>query len=171
MKQAVRQQMIKLRKSLDVHQKQAFDHHIIMQIRADERYQQADTVAIFYPMVHEIDLRDLMTDHKTFLFPKVIKDDIVFYPYQKEMRFTKSTFGVYEPKSASPFTAQIDYMLVPALAVDSKGHRIGYGKGFYDRYLAIHRPKTTIGVIYPFQLIDEIDYSDIDQPLDGYMKG
>ena len=122
-------------------------------------------------MTNEIDLRPLLVDDKTFLFPKVIGNDIVFYVYKSSLRFEKSAFGVYEPVNGTSYIKQIDLMLAPALAIDLNYHRLGYGKGFYDRYLATYRPQTVLGVIYPFQLIDHLDISDFDQKLDGYVKG
>jgi len=163
--------MIEQRKMLTPFEKEVMDKHIVSQILNDQRYQEAETVGLFYPRATEIDLRALLSGNKTFLFPKVIDDDIVFYPYHPEMRFTKSAFGVYEPDEGTPYLKVIDYMLMPALAIDLNGHRIGYGKGFYDRYLKAHRPKTALGVIYSFQLIDHIDHSEFDQTLDGYVNG
>ena len=163
--------MIEQRKMLTPLNKEAMDKHIVSQILNDQRYQEAETVGLFYPMASEIDLRALLSRNKMFLFPKVIKDDIVFYPYHPKMRFIKSAFGVYEPDKGTPYLETIDYMLIPALAIDLEGHRIGYGKGFYDRYLKAHRPKVALGVIYPFQLIDHIEHNEFDQTLDGYVKG
>lgn len=171
MKAHIRRQMIDMRKQLTPEEKQSFDQRIVASIRKDERYQNAKTIALFYPMMHEIDLRALLKDKKIFLFPKVIGNDIKFYTYHSDTRFVKSVFGVYEPEGDTPFLENIDYMLVPALAIDKQGYRIGYGKGFYDRYLMNNRPKTVIGVIYPFQYIENIDYSPFDQKLDDCVKG
>lgn len=171
MKQAIRKQIINQRKLLSPDEKKQANKRIILRIRQDKRYQQAKTVAIFYPMFDEINLLDLLADKKVFLFPKVVGNHIIFYPYQHDMRFVKSAFGVYEPNEGEPFKQQIDYMLVPALAIDKDNNRIGYGKGFYDRYLATNRPKHVIGVIYDFQLIEHIEGSSFDQKLDDCMRG
>ncbi len=171
MKKNIRKHMINLRKSLNSEEKKELDKQIVTLIRADKRYQQAKTVALFYPMSFEIDLRDLLKDNKVFLFPKVNGLDMTFYPYNDEMRFIKSAFGVYEPEEGTPYIDTIDYMIVPALAIDQNNHRIGYGKGFYDRYLKNHRPKKAVGVIYPFQFINHIEISELDEKLDGYIKG
>lgn len=171
MKKDIRKQMIEKRQSLSLQEKERFDQAIVTSIRKDSRYQMASTVALFYPMSCEIDVRELLKDDKIFLFPKVEGNHIKFYPYQENMRFTKSAFGVYEPDEGKPYEKQIDFMIVPALAIDYACHRIGYGKGFYDRYLYLQRPKTAIGVIYPFQLVDYIEINEHDQVLDGYVKG
>ncbi len=171
MKQMIRKQMIEKRKSLTKQEKEKRDNHILKQIRLHKKYQEARTVALFYPMHAEINLLDLLNDHKVFLFPKVQKNDIVFYIYEKEMRFKKSAFGVYEPIDGVVYKQQIDIMLVPALAMDKQYNRIGYGKGFYDRYLRSNRPKYAMGVIYPFQCIDHIETTANDEKLDMYVRG
>lgn len=171
MKNDIRKMMLERRQSLSHDDKKRFDAKILKCIRDDNKYQQAKTVALFYPMPSEIDVLDLLKDNKVFLFPKVVGNDIEFYPYHANMRFIKSAFGVKEPAEGHPYHMTIDYMIVPALAIDKEGYRIGYGKGFYDKYLNKRRPKTTIGVIYPFQFIDYIDRDKYDQKLDGYVKG
>ncbi len=171
MKNIIRKAMIERRQALSVDDKKKADQDIIAKIRNDTRYQKAKTVALFYPMSSEIDLLELLKDHKTFLFPKVIGKDIMFYPYHQDTHFKKSEFGVSEPVAGHPYQKQIDYMIIPALAIDKRGYRLGYGKGFYDRYLMTNRPKTAIGVIYSFQLIEQIETNAFDQILDGYVKG
>ncbi len=171
MKQKIRRLMIEKRKALSVDEKKLHDQQIISKIRSDKYYQEAHSVAIFYPMTHEIDLLDLLKDEKTFLFPRVHGDALIFYVYDKNMRFKKSAFGVNEPISGMIYKEQIDYMLIPALAIDEKKHRIGYGMGCYDRFLKNNRPKKVVAVIYPFQLIRHIETNQFDQVIDGYVKG
>ena len=171
MKIDIRKQMLQKRASLSLEEKEKADLRIIKRIQKDKRYQQAQTVAIYYPMETEINVLKLINDDKTFLFPKVVGQEIVFYVFTPSMRFEKSAFGVNEPTRGVIYEKQIDFIVVPALAIDSNNHRIGYGKGFYDRYLLKHRPKTVIGVIYDFQEITHIDVTPLDQVLDGYVKG
>lgn len=165
---------IMLQKRNDTHQdllnKQTLT--IINQIEKDPHFIQAKTVAIFYPMPREVDLLPLLKHHeKTFCFPKVEGDFIRFYPFHQDTVFKKSSFGVLEPDGQHDYCENIDYMLAPALAISHDLYRVGYGKGFYDRFLKMHRPKKVIGVIYDFQIIDECPHDTSDEKLDGYYKG
>lgn len=145
---------------------------IIEQIKKDSDFINAQSVAIFYPMAKEVDLLGLLEDkNKTFYFPKVENQVIRFYPYDQKTVFIKSAFGVLEPKGNTESYEAIDYMLAPALAISNDFYRIGYGKGFYDRYLKMHRPKKVMGVIYDFQKLDTIPHDEYDEKLDGYFKG
>lgn len=161
-----------LRKTLNPETKKIYDQSIVDQIRKDQDYIDAKIVSIFIPMNHEIDLLDLIKDDKIFLIPRVDLNDMVFVKYEKDMEFVKSSFGVKEPnQDVSIYEGQIDYMVTPALAISKDLYRIGYGKGFYDRYIQKVRPKKVMGVIYPFQEIEKIEYDQYDQKLDGYIKG
>ncbi len=172
MKQALREKMIKLRNSQTEHDKQIKNQSIITQIRNHDHFLKAKTVALFYPMMGEIDLLDLLTENKIFLFPRVCKNEMDFYMYHKQMTWEKSKFGVREPaRSEQIFHDKIDFMIVPALAISKDRSRVGYGKGFYDQYIQKHDIKYAIGVIYDFQEVETIETTSFDQRLDEYIKG
>jgi 5-formyltetrahydrofolate cyclo-ligase len=77
-------------------------------------------------------------------------------------------WGVPEPKNGQKIdVATLDLVLVPLLAIDNKGNRLGYGKGFYDRFLK----KTTaqrIGLVFSNFVLDEVPSEPFDEQLDGY---
>jgi len=76
-------------------------------------------------------------------------------------------FGIGEPCGAAVDPSEIDLMIVPGVAFDRLGHRLGRGKGFYDRFLAGNSTKVyTIGVCYPFQLLEILPCEPHDQPMD-----
>lgn len=164
--------MIEQRKSLDINTKGILDQSLINQIRNDQDYLDAKTVAIYIPMKHEVNLLDLVKDDKLFLIPRIDHDEMSFVSYDKDMKFNISKFGTSEPNNdIESYVKKIDYMIVPALCISKELHRIGYGKGYYDRYISKQRPKKIVGVIYPFQEIDTFDQELHDQKLDGYFKG
>lgn len=144
---------------------------IVEKIRNDVRYKHASRVAIFYPMGQEVNLLDLLKDDKVFLFPRVEKDGIHFYPYHDQMTFVRSKFGVMEPSGFVNEDDHIDYMLAPALTISSDLYRIGYGKGYYDQFLSNHRPKVVVGVIYDFLNKITFDHDPHDQKLDDVIEG
>lgn len=171
MKNAIRKTMLDLRSELNFDEKKLRDQHIIEQIESHEKFINAKTVAIFYPMKSEIDLLKLLTHDKIFLFPRVNKRKLDFLIYNEQTVFSKSGFGVLEPIGNNIYKSTIDLMLVPALAISPALDRIGYGKGYYDSYIRENDIKYKIGVIYDFQEVKEINSTSMDQKLDQYIKG
>lgn len=171
-KNEIRTYMLDLRTKHAFKGKKQRDQSIVSQIRNHPYYQQAKTVTIFYPMKGEIDLLSLLKDDKIFLFPRVNKDHLDFYQYRPFIPFHKSGFGVMEPSDhEEKYEGSYDLVIVPALAISKEKDRIGYGKGFYDKFISTSNIKYTLGVIYDFQELDHIDASSFDQKLDDYIKG
>jgi 5-formyltetrahydrofolate cyclo-ligase len=171
-KKDIRREMIQKRNevSKDILNKQT--NHIIKQITDDYDYQTSKMIAIFHPMGSEVNLLSLMKDKtKTFCIPKVEGEHIHFYVYDTHLSFKRSAFGVLEPEGGLCVDDEIEYMLAPALAISHDLYRVGYGKGFYDRFLKLHRPKKVMGVIYDFQEFLTIPHDSYDEKLDGYFKG
>jgi 5-formyltetrahydrofolate cyclo-ligase len=172
MKNNIRNQMKLLRKNLNELDKKKLDKSIVDQIKKDKDFLQSKVVAFYIPMAQEINLLSLYDDHKTFLVPRMDDQQMVFIQYNPNMKLIPSTFGVLEPsKNEEVYDGKIDYMLIPALAIDLEMHRIGYGKAFYDQYILKQRPTKIVGVIYPFQEIKTFNHESHDQKLDGYIKG
>ncbi|BCR35139.1 5-formyltetrahydrofolate cyclo-ligase [Mariniplasma anaerobium] len=170
-KKDIRKSMMLIRSKQTPEDKNLRDQHIIKQIKVHEKFISAKTVAIFYPMKSEIDLLQLLSSDKIFLFPKVNQDDLDFYIFDEYIEFEKSSFGVLEPTGDNIYKDKIDLMIVPALAISKEFDRVGYGKGFYDRYISNHDIEYTLGVIYDFQELNHIDASPLDRKLDQYIKG
>lgn len=109
---------------------------IVENIRNTDVYQHATNVMLFYPLEHEIDLLPLLDDNKNFYLPRVEGEMLVVCPFKKGDELVKSKFNTLEPVS-NPIPADfLNIVFVPALMVDKEFHRLGYGKGFYDRFLA-----------------------------------
>ncbi|MCD4827665.1 MAG: 5-formyltetrahydrofolate cyclo-ligase [Acholeplasmataceae bacterium] len=170
-KKEIRDLMIEKRKNQNSEEKMIRDQHIIDQIISYQKFIQAKTVALFYPMGKEINLLKLLKQDKIFLFPRVNGKNLDFYIYTKDMVFEKSRFGVLEPKADQVYTDKIDFMVVPALCISKACHRVGYGGGYYDRYIQNHKIDFTLGVIYDFQELNHFEISSFDQKLNHYIKG
>jgi 5-formyltetrahydrofolate cyclo-ligase len=79
-----------------------------------------------------------------------------------------SSFGALEPAAGEPVgPEEIDVVVVPGLAFDRRGHRVGYGGGFYDRFLGRLRPDAlTVGICFSVQVVDEVPHGRGDRPVD-----
>ncbi|HXW33733.1 MAG TPA: 5-formyltetrahydrofolate cyclo-ligase [Acidimicrobiales bacterium] len=136
----------------------------------------ARAVALFWPIEnrHEVDLRqldDLLRARGVPVAYPVIDPGL----HAMEFRFvadrdamTPHPFGHREPRSGDvpALPGQLDVIVVPALAVDPRGHRIGYGAGHYDRALPAHvPPATSVAVAFDFQLVAEAPQTEGDVPV------
>jgi 5-formyltetrahydrofolate cyclo-ligase len=64
-------------------------------------------------------------------------------------------------------TSNIDLLIVPGIAFDRMGHRLGYGRGYFDRYLSQAKPHFSIGLAYNFQMVESLPHYSHDQKLDA----
>jgi 5-formyltetrahydrofolate cyclo-ligase len=119
----------------------------------------------------------LFTDYLEFknpglaiAYPKTdfFLDEMIAVSTNAETGFMKNEFNIYEPEEGNQVAvSEIDMIFVPLLAFDKKGYRVGYGKGFYDKFLASCRKDCIKAGFSYFEPIDEIrDKDDFDVPLD-----
>jgi 5-formyltetrahydrofolate cyclo-ligase len=177
-KAELRKRLRALRKTLPLAACRDRSARIVGRLAELEPVTRARSVALFWPLEdrHEVDLRALDATLRErgarVAYPAVDGDDGATLSF----RFVGSlddmiegAFGVREPSPAELTAApgELDVIIVPALALDPRGHRIGYGKGFYDRTLgAFAPPAVTVGVVYDFQLLAEVPETAGDVPVD-----
>lgn len=138
---------------------------IVKNIRSADFYKNALHVMLFYPLKYEINLLDLLADDKYFYFPKVSGENLLVCPYDMDVKFEKSKLNIKEPCSAPVNADILDLILVPALAVDANGYRLGYGGGFYDRFLKSCKAFSA-AVVYEGFVVDELPHDTYDVPID-----
>ena len=141
--------------------------------RLKSRLTDAKTILAYYSLPDEVDTRqlldDLVAEGKTVLLPKVVDDEnmeIRRYTGRQDLR--EGILHLMEPVG-EPFTAyeDIDIVVVPGLAFDAAGHRLGRGRGYYDRFFTLHSLLfTTIGVCFDFQKVTEVPVDEYDFPVD-----
>ena len=159
MKSDIRKQILSQLKGLPQAQKEEMDHALTERFLHHPFYQEAKTIATYLSFPHEFQTDSLIKraqkDGKEIVIPKTYpkgKMDFVLYEPEK---LERNSFGLFEPQG--DFTilepSQIDLIHVPGLAFTNEGYRIGYGGGYYDRYLADFDGKT-VSTLYPFQLLD-----------------
>jgi 5-formyltetrahydrofolate cyclo-ligase len=113
-------------------------------------------------------INNALQNQKVLSLPKTHADCIVFHRVLEEdfdkNRFIRGRFGIIEPTGSSDVVDDIDILIVPGLAFDSNGYRLGYGKGYYDRFIQKNRQCFTIGLAFQFQLFDNgLPHSSYDQ--------
>lgn len=160
-KTITREQALRIRKHLN---RDDVSSQIVSAIIEQEVLDDYDTIGIYYPLKEEIDLLSLISYYssKTFCLPKT-KEDIEFHRLGSINDVVKGKFGVYEPVKDDLVIPQI--ILVPCVSINKGLFRLGYGKGYYDRYFARHLVKS-IGICYKECLLDFIE-DDFDMKLDS----
>jgi 5-formyltetrahydrofolate cyclo-ligase len=137
-------------------------------------WSRASAVTGYWPMAEEMDVRPLLTrlagEGHTVALPVVVGkgEPLVFRRWRPGMVLAKAGFGLEQPPDSEPEIAP-DVLLVPLLAFDRRGYRLGWGGGFYDRTLARLRPAravVAVGVCYAAQEVAEVPITPDDQPLD-----
>ncbi len=165
MKAQLRQQILAKRLALSEQVLAAYASSLIKQIKAHPLYQKAKVVGLFSAIKHEPDLSPLLKDAKIWLLPKVLGENLIYVRYQSQSSLIKSELGILEPQGLKDESSNLDLVIIPGIAFDTKGNRIGFGKGYFDRFLSSHQPPYVIGVAYPFQMQKQIKTTKADVPV------
>lgn len=148
----------------------AISENIVKNILTIEAYKKAKNVLLFYPLEHEINLIKLVEDKsKNFYLPKIKGNELAICPYKIGEVLTLSKFKTKEPDTRPiDDTSILDVVFVPALMVDKTFNRLGYGGGFYDRFLSKQSKNTTrITPIASVLIVDEIPADNFDERINA----
>ena len=134
-------------------------------------YQQADTVYGYLPYNQEVRtvsmLEQALRDGKKVAVPKVTGDEMVFIYLEDLTQVEKGYAGIPEPVADGPVAQnKTALVLMPGLAFDRDGHRIGYGGGFYDKFLQREPEHPTLALCYEFQMLPHLETEEHDIPVD-----
>jgi 5-formyltetrahydrofolate cyclo-ligase len=139
---------------------------IIRKLVADSHFVSAQTILMYFSLDDEVYTHQLVNDmagEKKILLPSVIdEENLALHVYRQADDLREGAFHIMEP-TGELFTRyeDIDVAVIPGMAFDRQGNRMGRGKGYYDRILAKIPNAYKIGICFEFQLFDEI-------PTDGY---
>ncbi len=171
-KSEIRKRILEQRKRLSKLQVSEKSRIICNGLRKQEQIAHANHILVYSSVQQEVDLSDLVemliSEGKSVYFPKVVGDNMQFFEIKSYKELTKGSFGVLEPRGSSALWNGFlnSVILVPGVAFSETGVRIGYGKGFYDRFLyqyqkALH----AIGVAYDFQVLSNLPEENFDYPI------
>ena len=128
-------------------------YHIFISIL---KYNELDTSSI---------INKLKSEQKIIIVPKISNNELVHIAINDETEFGLNEFGIKEPNDGNHFVIEnLDIIFIPLLAFDIEGHRVGYGKGYYDRFLKLTNNSTLkIGLSFfdPINKIQDIDDNDV----------
>ena len=134
-------------------------------------YQAAATIYGYLPYNQEVRtvpmLQRALDEGKRVAVPKVYGEEMRFIYLEDLTQVSKGYAGIPEPIADAPVAEdQRALVLMPGLAFDPQGHRIGYGGGFYDRFLAQEPHHPTLALCYEFQMQAHLDTEEFDIPVD-----
>ncbi|MGM9713338.1 MAG: 5-formyltetrahydrofolate cyclo-ligase [Prevotella sp.] len=135
----------------------------------------ARSVLAFWPLPDEVDIREAVRQlramgHEIYL-PRVVSDtEMVACPYYDDSSLMPGAFGILEPVTPPCPIPDGCVAIIPGMAFDRECHRLGRGKGYYDRFLSTCHPYT-IGTCYPFQIVSEVPHDEYDIPVNEVLLG
>lgn len=172
-KDEIRKTKIALMKELNTIEKEAEEHQLYTRLFESEYWKKADSIAMTMSQDFEINTQPIMEeawkDHKKVLLPRAKKGRVMdFVLYTPETALEMSSFGILEPAAHLPAVEKedIDLIIVPGLAYSQDGYRIGFGGGYYDRFLADYNG-LKISLVLKIQQMDEWTPETFDIPLDA----
>jgi len=137
-------------------------------LRQQAAFMMADNILMYHSLPDELSTHDFIeqwSTRKHFFLPRVNGVNLDILPYDRTT-LRMGAFHIEEPQGDETVDIRdIDLIIVPAVAYDSDGNRVGRGKGFYDRLLS-QSTATRIGIVYDFQIVNKIDAEEHDVPVD-----
>lgn len=152
----------------------AASRRICAAVAALDAWREAETVMLYAAFGSEVNVDALIAlawrEHKTVLLPRVEKGERRIRPYRVDDWdvLIPGTYGIREPDPTRcmPWTGPIDAVIVPGVAVDGRGGRMGYGAGYYDRFLAgPARGAVRLAVAFSCQVVDALPLEPHDAPM------
>ena len=177
MKKTIRQEILQKRKLLSQEELLSKSKTIFQSIKNLSIYQAAQNVMLYIDFRNEVKtgfiMEDLLTRSKGTVVPISVigtREMILSQVLDPEKELARSSYGILEPKpeyirKINP--AILDLVIVPGIAFDSEGYRIGYGGGYYDYFFStMERPIVSIALAFDLQIIETVPKEDYDRPVD-----
>ncbi len=176
-KAELRRSLIKRRQSMSVAEWKLYSDRICTYITTSPLFTQAKTILAYFSFRQEPEISPLFADisfdedtqmTKRWGFPRCVGDSLSWHLYNKDS-LQKSVYGIIEPHADAPIIkpGEVDLMIIPCVACDYQGYRLGYGGGYYDRLLSSPEwaTKPTIGIVFDFAYLPHLPIEPWDQPL------
>lgn len=172
-KNSLRRYYKDIRNRMSVHERRVCELGIFHKVSDLEAYKGASEVLVYVSSEIEVDTY-LLIDHSLKLGKKVLaprcvpnSNDMDFFEIKSFSDFEKGAFGIYEPNSDCILVSSFENSccVVPALSYDSRGYRLGFGKGFYDKFLSGFGG-TKIGICYECCMSERLPDDEFDISVD-----
>ncbi|NJN03822.1 MAG: 5-formyltetrahydrofolate cyclo-ligase [Leptolyngbyaceae cyanobacterium SL_1_1] len=172
-KAVLRQQLLKARQAIPPQVWRQKSDRICNHLKALPLFTEARTVLAYCSFRQEPDLSPLLQMQRPWGLPRCVDNAIIWHRWypQGALPLRPGAYGILEPDPDAPRVEPdtVDLILVPAVACDVKGYRLGYGGGYYDRLMSqpVWMGKPTLGIVFEYARLPKIPKSPWDRQLDG----
>ncbi|WP_195954078.1 5-formyltetrahydrofolate cyclo-ligase [Clostridium saudiense] len=177
-KNYLRKEMLKIRDDIEVVLKKQYDDIIFKRLINSDNYKNSNKIFTYISFGSEVDTKEFikyaLSDNKEIYVPKTdkIKKEMVAIRISSLDNMSVDKWGILEPKTVEKdkIGEEFDLVIMPGVAFDRVGNRIGYGGGYYDKYISnknIKCPKFALA--YDFQIVDKIQVEEHDIKTEGVM--
>ena len=139
-KTALRKHLLEKRDAISAELRDILSKNIHQNLKHISSFINSQNIACYFPIGSEVDtyaiMLDILKQNKCLLLPRVVNDNLVFYNVPNLEKLEKGNFGIMEPKDSCKKADRIDCVLIPTVGVSKLGIRLGYGKGYYDKFLS-----------------------------------
>lgn len=159
-KSILRKEFLAKRNSLTLNERTIKSEIICQKVSSHPKFLEAEIILIYMPIESEVSTLSLIKQSwnlsKKVGLPKIQNNEMEFYAVKDFTELTKGPFNILEPSSEHLIKTSNALMIMPGVIFDLHKNRIGYGKGFYDRYLILHPEIETIALAFDCQIIESI---------------
>ncbi|MBD2776059.1 5-formyltetrahydrofolate cyclo-ligase [Iningainema tapete] len=171
-KAELRKSLLKTRQSMTVAQWREKSARLSTHLLSSPLFTSAKTILAYFSFRQEPDLTNLFRQtHYFWGFPRCVGKSLHWHLWKTNDSVITGAYGITEPHPDAPTidSAFVDLILVPSVACDYQGYRLGYGGGYYDRLLSLPEwaSKPTIGIVFDFAYLPQLPVEPWDQPLSG----
>lgn len=168
----LRRSLLKTRAAITQAEWREKSDRIVTHLQGSALFASAQTILAYFSFRREPDLSLLFTDTKRcWAFPRCVGDALNWHTWRFGDALQVGAYGILEPQTETPTlqVSEVDLILVPSVACDNQGYRLGYGGGYYDRLLNLPEWATipTIGIVFEFAYLPKLPLNSWDKRLHG----
>ncbi len=165
-KKDIRKRVLKIRDNISKTEWEAWSNRIYEKIVTHSFFLESEFIYCFINYSNEVDTRRIIEKAwelgKTVAVPKIHDNDMYFHVIHGFDELEEGYKGILEPMTPKFTGVKDGLMIMPGVAFDKNKNRIGYGKGFYDRFLDKYPQLSTIAIAFDFQVVEQIPFDEHD---------
>lgn len=169
MKKELRRKYIEERNNLSEEYRKVATEIIFERLETLDIFTKAESIFIYVGFGSEISTENFIKkyiDKKKIFVPKIVDKEMKLVRIKKWSDLSPGHFNVLEPRTNNFYSGKIDLVITPSIAFSKDGYRLGYGKGYYDKYFPSNKYGISVGLSYDKLLQNNIPKEDHDQRVD-----